>query len=47
VQLPLDDHRIDHRPEVVNRPIADDSRFSRFGIDLDLTKVGAVAEGKV
>ena len=47
VQLTLDDHRIDHRPEVVHRPIADNGHFPCFGIDLDLTKVGAVAESEV
>ncbi len=47
MQLALDDHRVDHRADIVHRPIADDAHDSGLGVDLGLADMHAVAEGEI
>jgi len=46
VQLAFDDHRIDHRADVVHGPVADDAHGSRLGVHLHLADVHAIGEGE-
>ena len=47
LDLPLDDHRIDHGADVVHAPVAEDVDLAGVAIDLDLAGVRAVAPGEV
>ena len=47
MHLALDDHRIDHRAEIVDRGPVDDLGRAGLGVDLDLADVAAGREGEV
>jgi len=47
MQLAFDDHRIDHRADVVHRRVADQLDDAGVRIDLDLGDVGAAWKGEV
>ena len=47
MDLALDDHRIDHHPEIIDRREAFDRGHAGIGIDLDLADMHACREGEV
>src|SRR6266540_644058 len=47
MDLTFDDHRVDHRAEIVDRRPAYDLRDAGLGIDLDLADVAACREGEI
>ena len=42
VHLAVDDHRVEHLPEIVDHDVAVDRHLAGLGIDLDLDRVRAV-----
>ena len=47
LHLALDDHRVDHAADVVDRDEADDAGDAGLGVDLHLADVAAAGEGEV
>ncbi len=45
VDLALDEHRVDHAPDVVHHRVADDRDRARVLVDLDLAHLAAVGKG--
>ena len=41
VHLPVDDRRVDHGADVVDRDVAEQARVARLGVDLDDREVRA------
>ena len=47
VELALDDHRIDHRADIVHRVVRDQLRGAGLRIDFHLADMRAIGEGEV